>query len=744
VPFSAERQGDATVIRDAHGAVLWSSTTDFAKPGSTNVTITGALVDEADWPLYDAARWEVFRRLSASQPRLRDGEGGTNGNSTNNPSNMFVSAYSVFANGFPELHVGLQWTNDVTLDIFAFGALHEAVTNEITYTNDENQVITTNVTHWYSVEPGLSGRYDNLWEYVGTVSLTNGDEVVFIDTNYVQERWKVRFYAAFEPGDADNDALNDAFETAILGTSTNSTDSDNDGLSEWDEYYLHRTDPNDEDTDHDGIIDPTELSMGLNPTNNDTDRDGIGDAVDPAPTVSNWWWIVKTSTNLYFRQYIDDLPSWPEYATNDTSWAWTFSTTSPCPGAIVKDVTLSGFVDDAIKVDNHEVLAAWECGTTNLDHVSITNQIDDLQSGQFSLSLWDWPEDGFSGPNEVRIGLTNSEPFVAEWTWWVPMDFRLEHINTNGTPLVVNPSGTRTNREFTCQATVLPTNIPDSSICWSCTNNGMSFVGGVTNGRSVQMVGTELGDWEASVTVLDSTIPQTKLHGTVLEKKTVTVYLHIVRDDNGENAATTVEHFNSLLLGANQIWEQAAIEFQLSSNVVYIDDSEFLVLSSDNDWEEQDLLQAWSSNTGGIEVYCVQQFQGESINGQSYITSNAYAGLSISTNATARTLAHEIGHACGLNDIYDEGELNGVPCSLDVVNISDSYFMQDWCEELPRGGYGNMSLGSMLRRLLMFGEGLVSAVDVPAGGVWGFRANESNAFVNVGLQNMTTREPAHW
>ncbi len=232
VPFSAERQGDTTVIRDADGAVLWSGTTDFVMPGSTNVTITGALVDEADWPFYDASRWEVFRRLSASQPRLRDGEGGgTNGNSTNNPGNMFVSAYSVFTNGVPEFHVGLQWTNDVTLDIFAFGPLHEAVTNEVTYTNDENQVITTNVTHWNSVEPGLLG-WANDWTWAGTVSLTNGEETVFVDTNYVQGRWKVRFYAAAEAVDTDGDGLNDGFEMFVYHTDLSVADSDGDGIGD--------------------------------------------------------------------------------------------------------------------------------------------------------------------------------------------------------------------------------------------------------------------------------------------------------------------------------------------------------------------------------------------------------------------------------------------------------------------------------------------------------------------------------
>ena len=65
VPFSAERDGAETILRDANGSVLWRGTTDFAKPESADVTLTGALVDELDWPLYDAAQAELDWRRTA-------------------------------------------------------------------------------------------------------------------------------------------------------------------------------------------------------------------------------------------------------------------------------------------------------------------------------------------------------------------------------------------------------------------------------------------------------------------------------------------------------------------------------------------------------------------------------------------------------------------------------------------------------------------------------------------------------
>lgn len=743
IPVTAERSGVMTILRDANGTTLWSGITDFAKEESASVTLTGALVAEEDWPLWSASHREIERRLQGTGiPRLRDGEGGGNGGSDNGHK-MFVSAHADFTTNPPGFRVSLQWTNAIIMEVFAFGPYHVAETNSVTYTNDENQVITTNFVSWHSAEPGLTGRYDNLWNHVGTVSLTNGEEVVFVDTNYVPERSVVRFYAAFASGDADNDGLNDAFETTILGTSTNSTDSDNDGLDEWTEYYVHRTNPNDADTDHDGIDDPTELQSQTEPTKWDTDGDGIGDALDPTPNVSNWWWIVKTSTNLYYRHYIDDLTSWPTNATHASNWEWTFSTTSPCPGAIVKDVTITGFVDDAIKVDDHEVEAAWQCGTTNLDHVSITNQIDDLQSGQFDLSLWDWPEEGFSGPNEVRIGWTNTEPFVAEWTWWIPMSFRLEHVNTNGAPLVVNPSGTATNREFTCQVTVLPTNIPDSSVCWSCTDAGMSFVGGVTNGRSVQMKATEIVDvWATTVEVLDSTLPPVVLSGTVLEKKTVMVYLHIVRDDNGNNAALSAEQFQSWLNEANQIWTQAAVEFQMASNVVYIDRTDWLAISSSNGWSEYKDLQSFSTNTGGLEVYCVNQIDGCS--GLSYNDNAPEDGTTLGNNATGLTLAHELGHAFGLDDIYLFWPHDNPTVEIPLAPVESDDALADWCYELEDGGYGGMLKTALLLRLLMLGDTWPNAADIPIGQIRGINDTGHFDLVPVGLLDMGDRQPHHW
>ena len=702
VLFSAERTGNATVIRDANGTVLWSGTTDFAKDESANVTLTGNLVDEADWPLYDAARWEVLRRTDVYRPGFRDGEGGgTNNTPTNDPDNMFVSHSAVFTNDTPEFRVGLKWTNDITLDIWVYAPVCTFETHQYVFTNDENMVQTNISEGWRSPRPVYTGLASG-WEYAGTVSLTNGVETVFVDTNYIGDRWPIRFYAAFESLDFDGDGLNDVIED-ILGISTNSVDHDQDGIDDF-----------------------TELAAG------------------GAPTVSNVWFVTTTTNNIFEHFPLDNCqPNAP--CTN--VWGDFVRAHEPTKGSVVSNVVINGFVDDAIMVDAHGVEFLPDLVT--FTNRCITNEIRNLQTKRFFLTLFDWPRQDYYGPNEARIGNSLEDPFRVEWTWICPLDFRLEHINTDGNPLLVNPAGPTTNKAFTCQATVLPDAFPDSNIFWSCTNAGMSFVGGVTNGRSVQLTATQLGDWEATVSVHvnpTNTLTGT-LHGTVLEKKTVPVYLHIVREDDGTGEAMSLSSFQTLLDGANQIWEQASIEFQLDTTcIVYTNKSDWLDISSNNFWQEYIELQSIDSHTGGLEIYCVRSLDDDVV-GLTYMGQNVAAGLTIACTATAGTLAHELGHACGLLDIYTSwpADTPTVFFPANATNaVEQTFEPNDWCASMPNGGYGFLTQSNLVHRLLMFGFDEVDAVDIPAGMVQGLDKNGTITNLPVGLSNLGNRQPQHW
>ena len=284
VPMAAEKDGADTVILDGDGVELWRGQTDFSKDGTDGVVLTGALVAEDDWALYRAVRDEIERRAAASKWGDGGGMRGTNGPCSNGLH--FVSAVGNFTTNPPELHVGLAWTNNAMVDVFAYGPLHLAETNVVTYTNDENAVVTATNVAWHAVEPTLAG-YDNAWEWIGSMAVSNTGTNVFVDNGFPANRGIVRYYAAAEAVDSDGDGLNDGMEKFVWHTDPVVADTDGDGLSDGAEIAAG-TDPNEPDTDGDGLPDGWEVPNGLDPleatgadgAEGDPDGDGFANALE--------------------------------------------------------------------------------------------------------------------------------------------------------------------------------------------------------------------------------------------------------------------------------------------------------------------------------------------------------------------------------------------------------------------------------------------------------------------------------
>lgn len=370
VPVAVSQEGGATVVRDADGLELWRGMTDFAKPESAGVVLTGALVGEEEWAGYEAVREhvEADARLEAAPPR----GGATNG--------LRFASVAVGTNGAVEL--ALAWEQDGEVDIFAYGVPHDPDIRVLTWTNDENVVVITTNTVWTQTGQNLMG-YGNDWEWRGTAVVTNG-EGLFADGGIPDYLSIVRFYAAVEAVDTDGDGLNDGVERFVCHTDSSSQD---------------------------------------------TDGDGVPDGSDPYPAVSNVFWTV-TTTNEYLQHYYrpncsQNAPA-VRVATEDVVGA------RPTADSVVQDVTVTGFVDDGIKVDGTGV--DWRRDIHVFDHRSIAGEIADLQSGQFELQLWDWPRADYEGPNEARFGDTNGVPFRVEWTWKVPVGVTLEAVYSGQIP----------------------------------------------------------------------------------------------------------------------------------------------------------------------------------------------------------------------------------------------------------------------------------------------------------------------
>ena len=235
VPVEVAQDAGATVVKDGNGAVLWRGWTDFARPESADVVLTGGLVAEEEWAVYEGIR-DAVAAMTAESSRV-DLPGRTRTAHTNG---LRFTSHEWTTNDTFRLE--LAYEIDTNVDVFAYAEEYASEEVVATWTNDENMVVTDTNTVWYPVGAPFNGMESD-WELIGTVAISNG-AAEFEDSGFSEAFGRLRFYAAAEARDTDGDGLNDGLES-----------------------FVWHTDPEDEDTDGDGFDDGLEVSMGA-PVNN--------------------------------------------------------------------------------------------------------------------------------------------------------------------------------------------------------------------------------------------------------------------------------------------------------------------------------------------------------------------------------------------------------------------------------------------------------------------------------------------
>ena len=224
---------------------------------------------------------------------------------------------------------------------------------------------------------------------------------------------------------------------------------------------------------------------------------------------------------------------------------------------------------------------------------------------------------------------------------------------------------------------------PEETIVWSVEEGDAEFVGGMNTGSCVRVSSLATNTAVTlNVQIGDAISRPVKFRAYVVEPLSVKTTVWIVGDDNGSYYACDAESVSNMMTGVNKIYEQIGVSFYLDS-ISFTNAHKFLDLSySDGkcNLHRRRKLVSCLSNTGGLEVYFVDK-----ISNRANADHDRF-GIVVSTNATAKSIAHEFGHAFGCVDVYHVQKSNK-STPLHDRSVIEAKAYQDWSngvvEEAP-------------------------------------------------------------
>ena len=303
---------------------------------------------------------------------------------------------------------------------------------------------------------------------------------------------------------------------------------------------------------------------------------------------------------------------------------------------------------------------------------------------------------------------------------------------------------------------VKPDSIPDEQVVWSVVYGDVSFVGGNNKGRVVDVVGNADGEFKLEISI--GQYPQDRkpfILGSVKPPETVRVTVWVIHDDSGQVAATTDQQVMGWLTKVNWVFAQVAMTFVLAGDINHTNRTDWLNIKGTNQVfaSAVDLVNLPKNTSTGIRVIFANSIQNVETNAP---PTEGITGLHIQERGiilatgldsfSATTVAHEIGHACGLVDIYADHP--ATPLAVTGA-ISEARVPKDW-----GGGFypANLTHADLIPRLLMYGQPSINKADIPLGNVYGlwytfengstvWHLDEGN-LAPVGAESMN-RQPFH-
>ena len=171
----------------------------------------------------------------------------------------------------------------------------------------------------------------------------------------------------------------------------------------------------------------------------------------------------------------------------------------------------------------------------------------------------------------------------------------------------------------------------------------------------------------------------------------------------------TQDTVSNIVSGVNEIYSQVCMKFEIDS--ISVTNDSYLAnvhLTNQTQWVA---LSSIGRNTGMLELYFVPTLEGGAT------AFHSRFGIVVGPSANARTLSHEIGHACGLPDVY----VRHRGTSLQVQGLpSKDRMPDDWGWYPP-----SLTQQQLLQRLLMYGVFSSSKADLLFGDIYGLHYTPS-------------------
>ena len=310
-----------------------------------------------------------------------------------------------------------------------------------------------------------------------------------------------------------------------------------------------------------------------------------------------------------------------------------------------------------------------------------------------------------------------------------------------------NPCGIVTNETANFRFSLEPEAFPATNIAWSVDRpDRLAFVGGA-NGRSVVVRGTAEGLVKLSVGIRGYRGPPPVFYAGVVEPHVVHIKPYVVATGNGNPILDDAE-IASFVPGVNRIFSQVGLRFILDLPSRAVANTNYLVLRKENGTYPLGLsLLDEGQPFDGVKMFFVEFI--EDADGL-----HSSRGIILPAASEEHSMAHELGHACGLEDVLDYVEWR------DPANVKHQYYYEgdvarwrlphDWGTDFDEGYYSVQWHGDVLTRLLMCGRRLSPRTneDISYGNAHGLvflsDAQPTNyATCGIGYFTVPTHIPSH-